>query len=367
MLLQKFLRDGGTIVQLTEKYAIKMMRHTQYNNLVLFKYNQIDSPLGEPLVQECRGVILDEANDWAVVSRPFDKFFNFGEGHASEIDWATAYVQEKADGSLATIYFYDNAWHIATSGSPDASGEVHGFGFTFSELFWKTFDSQLIVLPEIKDRHYCFMFELTSQYNKIVVRHTEPSIVLLGGRNITTGEEISARDALKLFPSGKLSSIKEFPLTSFEEIFATFPSISPLSQEGYVVVDANFNRVKCKSPAYVALHHMKDGLQSRRALVEVMRSGEIEEVVNYFPEYKEVLLEAKDRMDALVSELESTYDSIKDIQNQKEFALKACATKCSSALFSFRAKKTPSIRRYLADIHIDSAMGLLGYKTDNKD
>jgi hypothetical protein len=27
--------------------------------------------------------------------------------------------------------------------------------------------------------------------------------------------------------------------------------------EGYVIVDANFNRVKVKKPAYVAVHHLK--------------------------------------------------------------------------------------------------------------
>lgn len=92
MLLQKFLRDGGSIQDLTDKYAIKTSRHRKYDNLVLFKYNQIESPFAEKIVCECRGVILDESNDWNIVSRPFNKFFNHGEGHAAPIDWATAQV-----------------------------------------------------------------------------------------------------------------------------------------------------------------------------------------------------------------------------------------------------------------------------------
>jgi hypothetical protein len=52
----------------------------------------------EPIVRESRGVILDEADDWRVVARAFDKFFNYGESGADEIDWGTARVQEKVDG-----------------------------------------------------------------------------------------------------------------------------------------------------------------------------------------------------------------------------------------------------------------------------
>lgn len=43
-----------------------------------------------------------------IVCRPFDKFFNSGEpDHKREpMDWATARVYEKLDGSLIKAYFY---------------------------------------------------------------------------------------------------------------------------------------------------------------------------------------------------------------------------------------------------------------------
>jgi len=374
MILQNFLRSGGTIEDLATKFAIKTNRHSKYNNLVLFKYDMIESPMVSTLVQECRGVILDEKNNWEIVSRPFDKFFNYGEGHAKNIDWTTAKVQEKVDGSLATIYVYDNAWHIATSGTCDAGGLVNDFGFTFAELFWKTFEQYDIVLPN-KNCSMSFMFELTSQYNKIVVRHTQPGLTLLGGRNLLTQQEITAETALKFFQSwdpdkrtgvrrafDKLHAVKEYPLTSFEECIATFPSIDPTSQEGYVVVDGNFNRVKVKSPAYVALHHMKDALGSAKALVTVALNGEIDEVIVSFPEFKEELTIAKAKIYDLVVELETAYDKIKHHTLQKDFALEAIKTRCSSALFAVRGGKSPSIRSHLQKMSIDSIMSVLGYK-----
>lgn len=372
MILQNFLRSGGTIQELADKYAIKTSRHAQYNNLVLFKYNQIESPFGEAIVRECRGVILDELNNWEIVARPFDKFFNHGEGHAALIDWSTAKVQEKVDGSLATIYVYDNKWHVATSGTPDASGLVNDFGFSFAELFWKTFNQHDIRLPN-SDIGMCFMFELTSQYNKVVVRHSKPGLTLLGARDITTQKEMSAEEAIGYLLDWDcewrtdhsrdiLLPVQEYPLTSFEQIIETFPSIDPMSQEGYVVVDANFNRVKVKSPAYVALHHMKDALGSQKALVTVALNGEIEEVGVAFPEYIEELRNAKAKLFDLVTELEVAYDKIKDIPVQKDFALEAIKTRCSSALFALRAGKSTSIRSHIQNMHIDSVMSLLGYK-----
>ena len=40
MLLQKYLRKYS-IEKLSEQYAIKTRRHTDYPNLILFKYNMI--------------------------------------------------------------------------------------------------------------------------------------------------------------------------------------------------------------------------------------------------------------------------------------------------------------------------------------
>ena len=42
--------------------------------------------MDNPIVQQARGIILDEAKDWKVVARPYDKFFNLGEGNAAPID-----------------------------------------------------------------------------------------------------------------------------------------------------------------------------------------------------------------------------------------------------------------------------------------
>jgi len=54
----------------------------------------------------CRGIILDAEDDWRVVSLPYVKFFNYGESYADKtLDWTTAKVYEKLDGSMVTLYW----------------------------------------------------------------------------------------------------------------------------------------------------------------------------------------------------------------------------------------------------------------------
>ena len=79
--VQKYLREQG-LESLKAEFKISDRRHQEFNNLVCLKYSQIESPMAAKIVQQCRGIILDEAHDWAIVSYPYDKFFNYGEGHA---------------------------------------------------------------------------------------------------------------------------------------------------------------------------------------------------------------------------------------------------------------------------------------------
>ena len=50
-----------------------------------------------------------------------------------KINWKTARVYEKIDGSLMTLYFYDNKWIISSSGKPDADGNGADVGHALGE------------------------------------------------------------------------------------------------------------------------------------------------------------------------------------------------------------------------------------------
>jgi len=369
--LQEALRSGAvTLESLTKDLAIKVKRHGLYPNLVQLKYHQLDSPMGNELVQEARGIILDEADNWKVIARPFDKFFNYGEGHAKPIDWASARVQEKLDGSLMIVYHYRDQWHVATSGTPDASGEVNGCGFTFAELFWRVWEEEGLNPPNENGgwggwEHKTYMYELMTPYNRVVVHHKDNRIRLIGLRDRDTGEENPVGgdgeyDSINA-QAGIAQEVKTFSLATIEDIEKTFEHIDPFDQEGYVVVDKHFNRVKVKSPAYVAIHHLRDGFGPKRIL-EIVRQNETTELLAHFPEWTKAFNEVKERYDALVQVLDYTYEKYKGCDTQKDFALAIQGVPMNGALFMLRAGKVGSVREYLAKINMNNLMDVLKIK-----
>ena len=375
--VQKFLREYG-LAKLEEQFSIIARRHSGYNNLVCLKYNMIDSPMSERITQECRGIILDEENDWAIVSRSFDKFFNFGEGHAAKINWDTANVQEKLDGSLMALYHYRDKWHVQSSGTADASGQVNGamlewrensqlikpFPNTFADYFWQiVVNTGMSISPYMKNVpvDVCFMFEMMGPLNRIIVKHDVSKLVLIGARELSS-QELTPKYASTLLP-GKVSVVNSYALQTIGEVAATLEHMSPLEQESYVIVDAKFNRIKVKSPAYVALHHAKGNEVTTKKLLAIALAGESDEWVSHFDEYKDALLSIRTNLNNLIIEVESDYKRIMDKigidGTQKEFAGLALKTKCPSCLFQFRAKKCKSIRTFISQMRIEILLKLL--------
>ncbi len=103
------------------------LKHREYENKVLIKYDQINSQMSLDEVQDSRGLILEKGT-WKIMSLPFRKFFNNGEGNASKINWDKAHVLEKLDGSMIQLYYDWNKdeWFGATTGTAEGEGEEAG-------------------------------------------------------------------------------------------------------------------------------------------------------------------------------------------------------------------------------------------------
>ena len=366
MNLQDFLRNNPP--EDLQKIGVYFRQHSKYPNLYQFTYDQIESHdhKSNPIVIESRGVILDRDNHWSVVARPFDRFFNLGEGCAAKFDWATSRIQEKVDGSLCIVYFYDGNWQVATKGTPDASGNVNGYSFTFAELFWKIANDQGVAkwLDERKwFGDHTLLFELTSFFNRVVVPYREPKLTLIGIRCNTDSVELN----VDLHEEDKvLNPVKEYKFNSVQDMVAFAKNLNGTEGEGFVVFDSTFKRVKVKGENYLALAHMKEGFGPRRVL-EVVRNAELDEFKKYldaFPEMKPLFDEVKAKFEAFANEIEAEYESIKDIVDQKEFALKAVNSKLSGALFQKR-KMGVSIKKYMAEMNIKHLADLLNLRDTN--
>jgi|ERR1035437_6077558 hypothetical protein len=303
----KYIKQHGI-----EKTILDFKLKTRvYSDKILLKYDQLVSPtlMALPEMQDCRGIILDR-KDFKVMSLAFRKFFNSEEGNAHKIDWNTAHVLEKLDGSCMQVYWdhYKNTWFAGTTGTGEGEGEVNNkLGTTFNDLFWNTVKEKYNLNTDQMSKRYCFVFELTTPYNIVVKPHGESSTSLLTARNLDTLEEVSREELVQIGATLGVPVVKSYDLNA-KDVGALLRSLEGLSWsfEGYVICDSKFNRVKVKNPSYVAVHHLK-GKSAEHNILTIVKSNEIEEFGATFPERKEELYKLKENYDKLIVTLNSVW------------------------------------------------------------
>ena len=319
--LQNFLRthDNWESILTQPPYNLKVSRDDGY---ILFKYNQIESDFSIPLVREARGIIFRDDGNFECVCRPFDKFGNYGESYVPDIDWDSASVQTKIDGSLMKVWFDNGKWHFSTNGTIDAfkaelnDAKYHSFGDLFMSVWdWDGNEDRAF------NRRYTYMFELVSPHNKVVIPYTKTKLYFLGLRNSLTGEEFAPEDCFALtcyFDIPKRLSLTVPSLDAVREIAEKLP----WSEEGYVVCDGVFNRIKVKSPAYVAAHYLVTGhVNSPARLIDIILKGEEEEFLTYGVEYKDEIENLKDKMAKFMIEAMDFAKGYKEMPSVKDVAL----------------------------------------------
>lgn len=368
MLLTEFIHTHENWEELltAPPYSLCIRRDGGY---IMFSYNQIESDFCNALVRECRGVILHEKT-FKPVCVPFYKFGNYGENYVPEIDWSSARVQEKIDGSIIKVWYDDGKWRVSTSGNIDAykaeltRTDLFEDGCTFGN-FGELFDAarKISGLDYDKlDKNNTYMFELIGPYNKVIVLYKELGIYHIGTRSNVTLEEIDTDIGIR--------KPAEYAFGSLDMCIAAARGL-PDDKEGYVVVDKHYNRIKVKNPVYVALHHMKTGAEpSLSSLIGVIRKNEIGEYLNYFPEYASYVRSCKLKIDRLIGGLESGLSEIKDkrFDTQKDFALAVKDRPFCGFYFDWR--RTPSLTPKqwfwsMTDDKIRSVLINMNINTDN--
>jgi T4 RnlA family RNA ligase len=283
-----------------EPYYLKIKEDGPY---VIFNYDQIRSDFNNPIVREARGIIFRKGKWEYPVCWAFNKFGNYGESYVPDIDWNTAFVSEKIDGSLIKVW-WDGNWNISTNGTIDAfKAELNNVKFSsFGEYFINT----LLRYYENSTEFYChldtdytYMFELVGPYNRVVIPYEEPAIYFIGARDKTTGEEFCCSKVVTgALGMGRFNRPAQYSLSSLSDCVKA-AELKSWDDEGFVVCDAWFNRVKIKSPAYVMAHYARNNsVINRKHLIKVILAGEAEEFLCYAADYKEELETVQNLMNA---------------------------------------------------------------------
>ena len=191
MHLRTFIRTHSNWQELLESAPYNLKIKWQ-DNYFICNYNMLASNFQCEEVCEARGSIFyrDENGFIDYVCRPFTKFFNYQEANAAEIDWSSAYVTEKIDGSLMKMWFHNGKWHLSTNGVIDAfTAKVDCTGLTFGQLFEKACGYSVEELGSHLFSDYTYCFELTSQESRLVIDYGAPKLWFLTSFNTRYGIE----------------------------------------------------------------------------------------------------------------------------------------------------------------------------------
>jgi hypothetical protein len=335
--------------------------------LIILSYTP-KTDFSETICRECRGLIVD-AETLDVVSYGFNKFFNYSDPYAAKIDWGSVSIQKKIDGSLIKVAYsekgrgYLDGKKILISTNNcifAADAPVNNLGDSergekdvsdFEELFWKAVANANTVSnkPEyILNKTnilpgYTYMFELCSPYNRVVVPHSETEIYHIGTRNNETLEEVETDIGIQ--------KPEKYGFRTLEECIESVSKL-PYNEEGYVAVDKHYNRVKIKSPAYVAAHHIISNISDKRIFL-LIRDGQSDVFLSRFPEYRGMVESVKTKI-ANFAEYVSEFmraGRLSDIPPgknfDKEYAMLVKESLCPSFFFGLRQKRWNTPAEYL--------------------
>lgn len=301
--LIKFIRENKDweVLLTNEPFWLKIGKSEKYPHLSILNYRQWKSDFSNPIVQNARGIILNDRLE--VVCHAFNKFGNHGEAYVKEIDWNTSVVLEKIDGSLMKVWFdkVSEQWILSSNQVIDCSR-------TLAAQFLDAADVR--TMNEFSEKHeLCrdkvYIFELVGPSNRVVIDYPSNDIIQIGCRNmITLEEETPNLEGIAKPKQHNFSSLKEA---------VNFAKDLPVTREGFVVVDGEWNRLKVKGRLFVAAHHnnYKDGgVLSKKDALRIIMMNEQEEFTISFPEHKHMLTRLHTNYQNLLKRISEDLDKV---------------------------------------------------------
>ncbi len=304
-----------TFQQLEDEHGV-CARFSSDGSKASLNYDMILIKNGDQLAEQCRGMVIRPTqfpfhtfgDDWksAVVGEvdilawPMNRFYNHGDVNGAAVDWSDPdlRVYEKLDGTCMIVYWdpLQKRWHAATRSVPEADLPIRKDhmeigDMTFSELFfralrltreamegqaldWEPSDFDQVVHL---NKELTYVFELTTPFNRIVVKYDVPRVTLLAARHTASGKELPIESLNTL---NKVGRPKTWNLRSPAALEAFVNSADPALLEGAVVCDSAFRRLKVKNKAWVLSSKAKDLVTvSRRSALLAIIQGEIDDVL----------------------------------------------------------------------------------------
>lgn len=345
-------------------------RSDQRNTKVSLNYDQIMVKSGDKLAEQCRGLILrpksflstDEfltriVGETETLAWPMNRFYNLGDGSGAEVWWGDPELRvlEKLDGTMCIVYWdglFTN-WCVGTravceADLPIKAGHVEIGDMTFAGLFWVAIADVIKAYTDddaldFLERKNTYVFELTSTYNRVVVKYDVSQATLLAVRETQSGIELDPREQ---YVSHFINMPKFWSLDGPAAIQAFVEQADPAELEGCVVIDSEFRRLKIKSKKWVLASHAKATItDSWRNALEAIIVGTIDDVIPLVDkDVGDKLLRLQSQLHVYLKLIDSKFQGWRDEANgdRKYFAsLVNASEEWASPYFQLLDNKAP--------------------------
>ncbi len=276
-------------------------------NIVHYIYNNNET-FNDPKLLESRGIVFDE--NGKIVSRPFEKFFNFNGSQFTlekDLDFTDSEFYLKLDGSLLTFVSINGKIFAKTKKSFYSDVAIQcqkdfGNDYRYKNLTCKFKDIS-------------FLYEYTSPMNRVVIDYgSTPQLTLLAARWNNSGNYLSR------FDLEDIAMIYNIPLVTKFDLFSIFDAIAESHNEtsqieGFVAVLKSGQRVKLKCDPYLAKHRVLDEFNARNLATLIVKdcSDDLKPVLS--PERK-IILEHMEKI--ILKELEIYSSVVYNLVNEWE-------------------------------------------------
>jgi hypothetical protein len=137
--------------------------------------------------------------------------------------------------------------------------------------------------------------------NRVVVPYAEAKLYAIGQRNMFTMEELTYSGPLDEWCNIYLPKL--YHLNTLNEAIEAAAKMSK-DEEGFVVCDAQFNRIKVKSPEYLmAARRHNNGVITKKRLIEIVMTEKVDDFIAYCPQYADRLREVESSIKLLKTKL----------------------------------------------------------------
>ena len=352
-------------------YFINIKKEDDY---VLLKYNQLFSDFSNEIVRECRGAIFrKQSGRWICVCRAFNKFGNFEESYAPKINWENAAVMEKIDGSLIKFFYDNDEWHIATNGQINAFEiPINDEGLTFGDLVLKALggQEQFSKLTYLLDRNFTYMFELVSPLTQVVIPYPNTELYYLGARDMITMRENRLKDNSIMTKFGIKQPKYYATIHDIDECIRNANEMGK-DNEGFVVVDDCYNRIKVKSPEYLRAARLNNNNRiTIKRVVEMMREEQLDDFIAYCPQHEEMVNKVIGALKEMEEECAKEWEEVKEFarKEKKEFVsiVKDKGAKWPNYLYWKYSNSEGAPSQFLGKMPVKAITDLIRKKLDEK-